>query len=152
MTDITVRSVMTDTDGKSAEAHDDLRFSPGKRDTVQGVWEMSKSSNSTKSNKAMKWAAGIVAIAAATGSWFAGGETALAPEPVRTTAPLYGSNGATAAAVYVNTSIETTVTQWPGSYTVGSIPAGTPCATYPLAVGQETSMVIVATGSYRKCQ
>ena len=77
----------------------------------------------------------------------------LDPEPARLTQSLSGSNGATAAAVYVNSGQNTTVVRWPGSYTSGSVlpPAGMPCSTLDLPPGSDTTKVIVAYGNYRKC-
>lgn len=93
-----------------------------------------------------------IAIASAGSVWFAGADTALAPEPARLTQPLSGSNGATGAAYYVNTTIETTVVRWSGSWMYNtSLAAGTPCSTVDLAAGVETGKVIQATGNYRKC-
>jgi hypothetical protein len=61
--------------------------------------------------------------------------TVLAPEPVVTTQPLTGYNGASAAADYENSGPPTRVLRW--TYTAGYAPwlaAGTPCALTALPV------------------
>ena len=91
-------------------------------------------------------------VASAGGVWFAGAGTALAPEPAQLTSNLYGSTGATAAAYYVNTAVETGVVKWPGTYHYNpNLAAGTPCSPYDLGAWATTSRVIQATGNYRKC-
>jgi hypothetical protein len=75
------------------------------------------------------------------------------PEPARLSQNLTGSTGATAAAVYTTTLIETTVLKWPGSYTSSASPppAGLPCSTGDLPEGLETLKIIGGSGSYRRC-
>lgn len=75
-----------------------------------------------------------------------------APEPADLKASLTGPTGATAAATYVYSQVNTTAILWPGSWTAGGkAPAGTPCSTYGLAIGDRTTKVIVVSGSLRKC-
>ena len=95
----------------------------------------------------------IAALAGSAGGTFlAGAGTALAPEPAMLTADLSGSNGATAAALYSNTNVGTSVVKWPKSYTYGPwLAAGTPCNDVDLPPGAVVTSVIVATGNYRKC-
>lgn len=98
--------------------------------------------------------AAVAAAALAVGGsvWFAGAGTALAPEPAQLTADLQGSNGATAAAYYVNTEIQTGVVKWPSTYSYNpGLPAGTPCSPYDLGAWATSSRVIQANGNYRKC-
>jgi hypothetical protein len=76
------------------------------------------------------------------------------PEPARLTQSLAGSTGATAAAVYVNTAASTTAVKGPSTYTSGGTnppAAGSPCSTGDLPVNTETTHMIQASGSYRKC-
>ncbi len=97
-------------------------------------------------------AAVVIMAGSAGGTMLADAGTALAPEPARLTAPLSGSTGATGAAYYVNTSLETTVKKWPSSYMYApNLAPGTPCSPTDLAAWVETSRVIQATGNYRKC-
>jgi hypothetical protein len=100
----------------------------------------------------------ITAVAAAAlaasagGVWLAGAGTALAPEPAQLTAGLAGGSGASAAAVFVNTKVETKVVKWPSTWTANTtLAAGTPCSPTDLAVGQEVTRFIQASGNYRKC-
>ena len=98
--------------------------------------------------------AAAAAVASAGGVWLAGAGTALAPEPavVKDYAYLSGSDGATAAAYYVDTAVETGVVKWPGYYKYNpNLAAGTPCSPYDLGPWATTSRVIQAMGSYRKC-
>lgn len=83
-----------------------------------------------------------------------GSGTASAPEPADLTAPLTGTNGATAAAVFTNSGIATRVVVWPIVFTLGgTAAAGTPCSPYGLAPGDRTTRVIVlnSSGTMRKC-
>jgi hypothetical protein len=75
------------------------------------------------------------------------------PEPARLTKDLFGSTGATAAAVYVNTGAETVVMKWPGSSTWSASPppAGLPCSTGDIPWNTETLKIIQGTGSTRRC-
>lgn len=93
----------------------------------------------------------LSAFASAAGVWVAGAGTALAPEPAFLTQDLGGSTGTMASAYYANTSTPTNVIKWPGTWTAGSVAAGTPCSTFNLDSGAETTTVIVANGHYRKC-
>jgi hypothetical protein len=74
------------------------------------------------------------------------------PEPVITTQPLSGSNGATAAAVYQNSRTSTQVTKW---YSTGvyapNLAAGIPCSIGDLAQGATATKVILGSGSYKRC-
>jgi hypothetical protein len=78
--------------------------------------------------------------------------TYIDPEPVSTTQPLSGSNGATAAAVYQNSQNPTKVIKW---YTTGiyapNLAAGTPCSTSDLPVGATATKVIIGSGNYKRC-
>jgi len=80
----------------------------------------------------------------------ASGSSVSAPEPARLNGPLYG-NGSAASATYVTTKLPTSAHQWPGSWAVGSIPSGTPCATYYAPPGTILVSSIQASGNYRKC-
>jgi hypothetical protein len=84
------------------------------------------------------------------GLMFAGASDVSAPEPARLNASLYG-NGSAASATYTQSQLPTTAVQWPGSWAVGNIPAGTPCATYAVPAGVTLTSIIYAQGSYRKC-
>ena len=100
------------------------------------------------------FALGLVTIGSAAGVWFAGAETALAPEPAKLTASLQGSTGASAAAVYKRSDIPTTVLWWGKDFVSGGAnpPAdGTPCSTTALNANQVTTQVIQAAGSFRRC-
>ena len=72
-------------------------------------------------------------------TFFTTGANSLAivdPSPAQLTAPLSGSNGATAAAMDVGTGDPTTVAKWPTTFTGGTQPAaGLPCSrpTWPSA-------------------
>jgi hypothetical protein len=84
------------------------------------------------------------------------GDSALAPEPARLTVDLYGSTGATGAAVYTYSNVGTTVIKWPGTYTYttsASIKAsvGAPCSTGDIPWGTETRKVIQGAGNYYRC-
>jgi hypothetical protein len=96
-------------------------------------------------------AVAAAAVCAAGGTWLHDAGTARAPEPAYLTQPLNGSNGASAAAYFVNNRIPTDIVKWPSSYAPGSVTASTPCSPVDLAPGQLTGRVIVATGNYRKC-
>ncbi len=78
--------------------------------------------------------------------------TYMDPEPVTTTQPLSGSNGATAAAVYQNSQAATSVVKW---YSTGifapNLAAGSPCSTSDLPNGGTATRVILASGSYKRC-
>jgi hypothetical protein len=76
------------------------------------------------------------------------------PGPADLKAPLFGSSGATADAVFTNTTVATKVLLWPGTYTSGnSSPAGTPCNTIGMGTGERTTKQIVVnlSGTQRKC-
>lgn len=97
------------------------------------------------------FAAGAAFLAAAIGTAAIGIQSASAPQPADTKAPLANSTGATAAAVYSDTKLPTTVVVWPGSFQPGNVAAGTPCSTYGLPAGSRTSKVIEAKGPLRRC-
>jgi len=97
-------------------------------------------------------AAVVIMAGSAGGTLLAQGGTALAPEPAQLTAELTGWTGVSASAVYVNTSLETSVKKWPSSYMYApNLAPGTPCSPVDLAAGAETAKVIQATGNYRRC-
>jgi hypothetical protein len=73
------------------------------------------------------------------------------PEPAHLDTSLAGGSGSWAYATYVNSLLPTTVSKWPGTWTAGSLAAGTPCSTYDLPAGSDAVRSIYATGSYRKC-
>ena len=74
------------------------------------------------------------------------------PQPAQAVAKLSGSSGASAAAIYVNTLVDTTVVKWPSGYTPGSLaPAGAPCSNVDLLEGTETVKIIQIIGSSRRC-
>lgn len=75
----------------------------------------------------------------------------LDPQPATTTARLGGSNGATAAAVYVNTSTPTNVLKWSAFASYGTAAAGTPCSNSDLAIGDTAYQFIRVTGVLRSC-
>ena len=75
---------------------------------------------------------------------------AAAPEPARLNASLSGKNSS-ASATYTYSNVSTRAYQWPGTWAVGSIQPGTPCATYAAATGTTLYSTIQASGSYRKC-
>ncbi len=87
------------------------------------------------------------------GAWLGQASTAVAPEPARLTTDLYGSTGATGAAVYTYSNTPTTVLKWPGSYTWSSNPpaVGLPCSTGDIPWGTVTLKVIQGGGAYRRC-
>jgi hypothetical protein len=98
-------------------------------------------------------AGAIAAVAFATTALLTS-STALAPGPADLKAPLTGSTGATADAVFVNTGTPTRVLLWSSTFVPGgTYPAGTPCSTYGLSAGERTTKVIVvnASGTQRKC-
>lgn len=97
-------------------------------------------------------AAVVIMAGSAGGTFLAGAGTALAPEPAQLTQSLIGGNGVSAAAYYVNTSSQTKVVRWPGTWTANTtLNAGTPCSTVELAAGAEATRTIQANGNYRKC-
>ena len=74
-----------------------------------------------------------------------------APEPARLTGNLAGTN-TWAHAVFNTSNLPTDVVQWPGTWAPNTtLKAGTPCFTYPATAGTTTTMVIQASGNYRKC-
>jgi hypothetical protein len=98
--------------------------------------------------------AGAIAAAAFATTALVTSSNALAPGPAELKAPLFGSTGATADAVFVGTLEGTRVLLWSSIFTSGgTAPAGTPCSTYGLSTGQRTTKVIVvnASGTQRKC-
>lgn len=97
-------------------------------------------------------AAAVVASLAltATASLMLTAGTASAPEPVRLTQEL-GSSSGFAPGYYTVSTASTTVLNWPGTWTPGSVAAGTPCSTTYLPAGATTDKVIYAYGNYRKC-
>jgi hypothetical protein len=97
-------------------------------------------------------AAVAVAASSAAGVMVLQAGTVLAPEPVVTTQPLSGTNGATADAVYLNSGTPTTVLKWvnTGVYAPWLAP-GTPCTITALPVDGTAYYVILASGPIRKC-
>jgi hypothetical protein len=78
--------------------------------------------------------------------------TVLAPEPVVTTQPLTGTNGTSAAAVYLNSGTPTTVLKWTNTFEYApNLAVGTPCSLTALAVDQQAYQVIRASGPFRIC-
>lgn len=74
------------------------------------------------------------------------------PEPVLTTQILTGSNGATASAIYQNSSDPTSVLKWYSTYvSAPEVSPGTPCSTTDLASGATATMAIVPAGNFRAC-
>jgi hypothetical protein len=74
------------------------------------------------------------------------------PQPAQATVELFGSNGATAAAVWLNTTDATTILKWPSVYSAGSsAAAGTPCSNFDMLSGETTAKFIQVLGSYRRC-
>lgn len=73
------------------------------------------------------------------------------PEPAHLNGSLY-ANGSGASATYANSGGGTYGYRWPGSWAVGSVPAGASCATYAAGAGTLLTATIQASGSYRKCR
>jgi hypothetical protein len=76
------------------------------------------------------------------------------PEPANLTQPLTGSNGASAAAVYVNSGGPTSVVKWSPTFVQTANPpaAGTPCSTGNLDTnGQTLKLIQAGSGNFRKC-
>jgi hypothetical protein len=74
------------------------------------------------------------------------------PEPAKLTQSLSGSTGATAAAVYANSGVSTSVIKWVSTAAAGSAAAGTPCTTGDASVDIQTTKVIqVLSNGYRRC-
>jgi hypothetical protein len=97
-------------------------------------------------------AAVAVAASSAAGVMVLEAGTVLAPEPVVTTQPLSGYNGATGDAVYLNSGTPTTVLKWYTNYIYApSLAAGTPCSQTALPVDAVATKVIIAAGNYRRC-
>ena len=95
-------------------------------------------------------AAAGLALACALAIWMGGAGTALAPEPARVNGDLYGSGWSTSAN-YVYSNATTTALWWSGSWTVSSIPVGTPCTTTAVSAGTTVTKVIQGYGGYRRC-
>ena len=96
-------------------------------------------------------AAAFLALVCAAAVWMAGAGSALAPEPARLNSTLY-SSGADSA-IYINTLRATNAYFVSSSWMPSSVPAGTPCSTTaPVPAGTILTKVVVASGSYRKCQ
>lgn len=72
------------------------------------------------------------------------------PEPAHLNGALFG-NGSSASATFAQSLAATRGYRWPGSWAVGSAPAGAPCATYAASAGTILYSTIQAAGSYRKC-
>lgn len=72
------------------------------------------------------------------------------PEPARLNTSLT-TNGSTASATYLNTSVGTSAYRWTSSWTSGSAPAGLPCATVSVSQGTTIYATLQASGSFRKC-
>jgi hypothetical protein len=97
-------------------------------------------------------AAVAVAASSAAGVMVLEAGTVLAPEPVVTTQPLTGSNGTSAAAVYLNSGTPTRVLKWSNtSVYAPNLAVGTPCSLTALAVDQQAYYVILGSGPFRKC-
>jgi hypothetical protein len=78
--------------------------------------------------------------------------TVLAPEPVVTTQPLTGTNGASGAAVYLNSGAPTHVLKWSNTAVYApNLAVGTPCSLTVLPADAVAYQVIVASGPMRKC-
>jgi len=98
-----------------------------------------------------------IALAAATAVWSFASGTVRAPGPADLKSPLYGSNGATADAVFVNTGVASKILLWPSTYTsCGAYckPVGTPCSNVGMGTGDRTTKHLVAyspTSVTRKC-
>ena len=73
------------------------------------------------------------------------------PEPAVTQTELSGSNGATAAAVTLNSNTPTTVVKWGTNLAPGRVPAGTPCSPDSLKAYEMTTKMIQAIGGSRRC-
>lgn len=97
-------------------------------------------------------AAVVVAASSAGGTMVLEAGTVLAPEPVVTTQPLTGTNGATGDAVYENSGTPTRVLKWSNTAMYApNLAVGTPCSLTALAVDQTAYYVILASGPFRKC-
>jgi hypothetical protein len=101
------------------------------------------------------FAAAAVSVATAGALLLSGAGLVTAPGPADLTAPLTGSSGVTANAVFVSTAAPTKVLLWSSSYLSGgtAYPAGTPCSTWGLSAGERTTKQIQvnASGTQRKC-
>jgi hypothetical protein len=112
---------------------------------------ITQKSRTTTGRWAATLSAACLALICAAMVWMAGAGTALAPEPARLNSTLY-SSGATSA-TYVNTLSSTSAYFLSSSWTPSSLPVGAPCSTtFPRPAGTTLSTVVVASGSYRKCQ
>jgi hypothetical protein len=97
-------------------------------------------------------AAIAVAASSAAGMMVLEAGTVLAPEPVVTTQPVSGYNGAAADAVYENSGAPTRVLKWYNEYVYApSLAGGTPCSLTALPVDAVATKVIIAAGNYRRC-
>jgi hypothetical protein len=97
-------------------------------------------------------AAVAVAASSAAGMMVLEAGAVLAPEPVVTTQPLSGTNGATGDAVYLNSGTPTSVLKWYTNYIYApGLAAGTPCSQTALPVDAVATKVIIASGNYRRC-
>jgi hypothetical protein len=85
------------------------------------------------------------------GMWFAGAQTALAPEPAQLTNSLGTSS--TSAVWYQSRGSTTAYFMSSTNWTYSSLPVGTPCSpTSNRPAGSVLTHVVVAYGNYRKCQ
>lgn len=94
---------------------------------------------------------GVILASIVVSSYAVFGHDAWAPEPARLSQSLTGSTGATAAAIYVNTSEPTTVLRLPGTWISGLYESGRACSPYPVSADTITDMVVERQGSMARC-
>ena len=100
---------------------------------------------------ATKLVGGLSAAALATATLLlASASSVSAPEPARLDGSLTGTATSTLA-VLISSNTPTYAYQFGSSWAPGSVPAGTPCATYAATPGTILTMTIRASGAYRKC-
>lgn len=94
----------------------------------------------------------VAAVVAVSGTLLvASASTVSAPEPARLNGNLSGNNTWNYG-IYINSNLQTTVVQWPGTWASNTtLKAGTPCFTYAATAGTATTLVIQASGNYRRC-
>ena len=74
-----------------------------------------------------------------------------APEPARLDGDLWG-DGSSTAATYIDSDGDTHAYQWSSGWALNpNLPPGAPCFTWAATLGDVTTMVIQASGKYRRC-
>lgn len=104
----------------------------------------------------IRWLAGVLALSGMVGAvaMVMASGSALAPEPVKLSASLSATSGATAAVVLPSKD-ETLAYYWPARWLPNYklLAEGTPCSSVPLKAGQVTTEVIIlgGDGRYARC-